>query len=88
MRSNVFTVLAAALLAAPALASPTPEVQALQERSAIEKRSFWATCDNCYTSGSFLACNCRNANGDNGHTTLDLNRCLVNSDGSLQWRSK
>lgn len=82
---------------------PPPEnitAVALEGRGApLSKRSFWATCSDCFyyfaptivcprRESTVLRCQCRNGAGQMVQTDLDLGTCLRNDDGNLQWWRK
>jgi len=54
----------------------------------IQRRSYTGSCDNCSVQGTKLQCNCRDPYGGIFRSTLDLNKCLANANGDLQWRFK
>ncbi|KAM7200646.1 Cyanovirin-N [Rhypophila sp. PSN 637] len=88
------------LLASSAWASPlvstsessSPAAAAeLQDRANIGKRSFTGSCNQCielttYSTPNVLRCNCRRSDGVWQHTSLDLNLCITNNQGHLQWK--
>ncbi|KAK4213917.1 hypothetical protein QBC37DRAFT_400154 [Rhypophila decipiens] len=59
--------------------------------STISKRSYASTCDDCCVWGlnnDLFKCRCRAQNGEWTWSTVNLNSCLVNNDGYIQWRQK
>jgi len=77
--------------------SPPPEVAAtavpaaLNGRSTIVKRNYAGSCRLCALGSSnanILSCICRRADQSEILSTLNLNNCLGNSDGHLQWWRK
>ena len=55
----------------------------------LSKRSYYDTCTDCNMSAiTTFSCKCRNSAGQWAWTSLDLNRCLGNFNGKLQWAAK
>ncbi|KAM7208231.1 Cyanovirin-N [Naviculisporaceae sp. PSN 640] len=62
------------------------DVFASEETSPNSKRSFINSCKNCVAAADWVGCYCRTANGNDVWTQLDLDNCLVNNRGKLEWR--
>lgn len=100
--SKVFLPMLAVVLGATATPVPEPEPEpntTPYEPRAIEKRSFLQTCLGpdvprpnpryfTLTSGYILNGQCLTLTSNWQVTSLDLNLCITNSNGNLQWLSK
>ncbi|KAM7203891.1 Cyanovirin-N [Rhypophila sp. PSN 637] len=53
----------------------------------LDKRSYRGSCSSCtIVNNNALRCNCRNQGGGWTWSELNLNNCLANANGQLDWR--
>ncbi|KAK4206621.1 hypothetical protein QBC37DRAFT_406952 [Rhypophila decipiens] len=95
--SHVYLRLLAIIIGAGVSATSVPEEAAVSEpRSVIGKRSFLQSClgpandptSFSLSNGRILNGECRRNNGSWRPNSIDLNGCITNNNGYLQWRSK
>jgi hypothetical protein len=70
-------------------ALPSPADSSTSGSKTLVKRSFLATCKDYHLRGTDFIAYCKNNTpGSWTVNTLDLNGCIVNNNGVLQWRRK
>ncbi|KAM7185750.1 Cyanovirin-N [Naviculisporaceae sp. PSN 640] len=61
--------------------------ETFESPSLVDKRSYVGSCNSCtIVNNVALRCNCRNEGGGWIWSDLDLNKCLANANGQLDWR--
>ncbi|KAM7218472.1 Cyanovirin-N [Rhypophila decipiens] len=95
--SQIFSPFLAIIIGAGVSATAVPEEAAAvsEPRSVIGKRSFLQSClgpandpaSFSLSNGRILNGECRRNNGSWRPNSIDLNGCITNNDGYLQWRS-
>ena len=78
LSAYAFVLIAAAQLA---LALPS-------ESSSQAPSSYVRTCDACQATRNHLVCSCTNQYGTKTRSDLDLNNCIGNRYGKIQWQKK
>jgi hypothetical protein len=63
-------------------------IVALASSLALVQGSFMSSCRNPQLLNSGLEAECRTASGGWHQSRLELNSCLANDDGHLNWRAK
>ncbi|KAH8900465.1 hypothetical protein GQ53DRAFT_740553 [Thozetella sp. PMI_491] len=86
MRASLVLAAVTATVAMPS--TPISEARDLLDVQArgIVKRTYVASCQQCSVTNYSLNCQCYNRGGTLVSTTLNLNRCITNTFGVLQWQ--